>query len=182
MTGVSAPAVLDFWFNELDDARRFAKDPALDAAIGERFGATLQAAILGELEAWRATPEGRLAEIIVLDQFSRNVWRDTPRAFSQDPQALCLAQEFVRTGQDRALSPAQRAFAYMPYMHSESRLIHEQAVALFSQPGLEGSLSFERRHQAIIARFGRYPHRNAIMGRVSTPEEIAFLAEPGSSF
>jgi uncharacterized protein (DUF924 family) len=118
----------------------------------------------------------------VLDQFSRNVWRDTPRAFSQDPQALCLAQEFVRTGQDRALPPAQRAFAYMPYMHSESRPIHEQAVALFSQPGLEGSLAFERRHQAIIERFGRYPHRNAILGRVSTPEEIAFLAEPGSSF
>jgi uncharacterized protein (DUF924 family) len=182
MTGVSAPAVLDFWFNELDDARRFAKDPALDAAIGERFGATLQAAILGELEAWRATPEGRLAEIIVLDQFSRNVWRDTPRAFLQDPQALCLAQAFVRTGLDRSLSPAQRAFAYMPYMHSESRLIHEQAVALFSQPGLEGSLSFERRHQAIIARFGRYPHRNGILGRVSTPEEVAFLAEPGTSF
>jgi uncharacterized protein (DUF924 family) len=182
MTGVSAPAVLDFWFNELDDARRFAKDPALDAAIAERFGATLLAAIVGELEAWRATPEGRLAEIIVLDQFSRNVWRDTPRAFSQDPQALCLAQAFVRTGQDPALTPAQRAFAYMPYMHSESRLIHQQAVALYSQPGLEGSLAFERRHQAIIERFGRYPHRNAILGRVSTPEEVAFLAEPGSSF
>jgi uncharacterized protein (DUF924 family) len=182
MTVVSAPAVLDFWFNELDDARRFAKDPALDAAIGERFGATLQAAIRGELDAWRETPDGRLAEIIVLDQFSRNVWRDTPRAFLQDPQALCLAQAFVRTGLDRSLSPAQRAFAYMPYMHSESRLIHKQAVVLFSQPGLEGSLAFERRHLAIIERFGRYPHRNAILGRVSTPEEIAFLAEPGSSF
>jgi uncharacterized protein (DUF924 family) len=182
MTVVSAPAVLDFWFKELDDARRFAKDPALDAAIGKRFGATLQAAIRGELDAWRETPDGRLAEIIVLDQFSRNVWRDTPRAFLQDPQALCLAQAFVRTGLDRSLSPAQRAFAYMPYMHSESRLIHEQAVVLFSQPGLEGSLAFERRHQAIIERFGRYPHRNAVLGRVSTPEEIAFLAEPGSSF
>ena len=182
IASASAAAVLDFWFNELDDARRFAKDPALDAAIGKRFGATLQAAIRGELDAWRETPDGRLAEIIVLDQFSRNVWRDTPRAFLQDPQALCLAQAFVRTGLDRSLSPAQRAFAYMPYMHSESRLIHEQAVVLFSQPGLEGSLAFERRHQAIIERFGRYPHRNAILGRVSTPEEIAFLAEPGSSF
>ena len=182
MTVVSAPAVVDFWFKELDDAQRFAKDPALDAAIGERFGATLQAAIRGELDAWRETPDGRLAEIIVLDQFSRNVWRDTPRAFAQDPQALCLAQAFVRTGLDRALSPAQQAFGYMPYMHSESPLIHEHAVALFSQPGLEGSLAFERRHLAIIERFGRYPHRNAILGRVSTPEEIAFLAEPGSSF
>jgi uncharacterized protein (DUF924 family) len=182
MSAASATTVLDFWFTELNDARRFAKDPALDAAIGERFGATLQAAIRGELDRWRETPDGRLAEIIVLDQFSRNVWRDTPRAFSQDPQALTLAQAFVRTGLDRGLPPAQQAFAYMPYMHSESPLIHEQAVALFSQPGLEGSLGFERRHQAIIERFGRYPHRNAILRRVSTPEEVAFLAEPGSSF
>jgi uncharacterized protein (DUF924 family) len=182
MTAPSAKAVLDFWFSELDNARRFAKDPALDAAIGTRFGATLHAAIRGELSAWRDTPAGRLAEIVVLDQFSRNIWRDTPRAFAQDAQALTLAQELVRLGQDRALTIEQRAFAYMPYMHSESGLIHQQAVALFSQPGLEGSLDFERRHQAIIERFGRYPHRNALLGRTSSPEEIAFLAEPGSSF
>ncbi len=180
---IATPAeVLDFWFNELDNARRFAKDPALDAEIGARFGATLYAAMRGELDNWRDTPEGRLAEIVVLDQFSRNIGRDTPAAFSQDPQALSLAQELVRSGLDQTLAPAQRAFAYMPYMHSESALVHEQAVVLFSQPGLEGSLDFERRHRAIIERFGRYPHRNAILGRVSTPEEIAFLAEPGSSF
>ena len=178
----SAAEVLKFWFDELDNARRFAKDPALDAAIGQRFGATLGAAIAGELADWRDTASGRLAEIVVLDQFSRNVGRDTPAAFAQDPQALTLAQELVRSGLDQTLEPAQRAFAYMPYMHSESARIHEQAVALFSQPGLEGSLDFELRHQAIIARFGRYPHRNAIPGRPSTPEEAAFLAEPGSSF
>lgn len=123
-----------------------------------------------------------MAEIVALDQFSRNVYRDTARAFAQDALALALAQELVASGQDRSLPLAQRSFAYMPYMHSESALIHAQAVALFSQPGMEDALRFERRHQAIIARFGRYPHRNAILGRISTAEELAFLGEPGSSF
>jgi len=123
-----------------------------------------------------------LAEIVALDQFSRNVYRDTARAFAQDALALALAQELVASGQDRSLPLAQRSFAYMPYMHSESALIHAQAVALFSQPGMEDALRFELRHQAIIARFGRYPHRNAILGRISTAEELAFLDEPGSSF
>ena len=178
----SAAEVLGFWFDELDGARRFAKDPVLDARIADRYRATLNAAIRGELFLWRDTPAGRLAEIVVLDQFSRNIWRDTPAAFAQDPQALTLAQELVARGEARSLAPEQRAFAYMPYMHSESGPIHEQAVRLFSEPGLEYSLDYELRHQAIIARFGRYPHRNAILGRSSTPEEIAFLAEPGSSF
>jgi uncharacterized protein (DUF924 family) len=129
-----------------------------------------------------ATPEGRLAEIIVLDQFSRNVWRDTPRAFAQDALALALAQELVASGQDRSLPVAQRSFAYMPYMHSESALIHEQAVALFSQPGMADTLRFELQHKAIVDRFGRYPHRNAILGRSSTAKELAFLSGPGSSF
>ena len=123
-----------------------------------------------------------MAEIVALDQFSRNVYRDTARAFVQDALALALAQELVASGQDRSLPLAQRSFAYMPYMHSESALIHAQAVALFSQPGMEDALRFELRHQAIIARFDRYPHRNAILGRISTAEELAFLGEPGSSF
>jgi uncharacterized protein (DUF924 family) len=147
-----------------------------------RFGDTLEAAARCELFAWRATPEGRLAEILVLDQFSRNIFRDTPRAFAQDALALVLAQELVAGGHDQQLTPKQRAFAYMPYMHSESLAIHAQAVQLFALPGLENNLSFELRHQAIIERFGRYPHRNAILGRTSTPEELAFLNEPGSSF
>ena len=182
MNSVTAQAVLDFWFLELDNARRFARDPSLDAAIAARFGATLQAAIRCELLDWRGTPAGRLAEIVVLDQFSRNIWRDTPQAFAQDAQALTLAQEFVAGGLTTALPVEKQAFALMPYMHSESRLIHALAVPLFSQPGLEGSLAFELRHQAIIERFGRYPHRNAILGRASTAEEKAFLAQPGSSF
>jgi uncharacterized protein (DUF924 family) len=174
--------ILDFWFTELTSKHHFAKDPALDEAIRTRFGATLEAAARCELFAWRATPEGRLSEILVLDQFSRNVYRDTARAFAQDALALALAQEFVASGQDRSLPLAQRSFAYMPYMHSESALVHAQAVELFSQPGLEDTLRFELRHKEIIDRFGRYPHRNALQGREASPEELAFLTEPGSGF
>jgi uncharacterized protein (DUF924 family) len=179
---MQAHTVLHFWFEELLEKQHFAKDAALDEVIRTRFGDLLAAAARCELFAWRATPQGRLAEIIVLDQFSRNIYRDTPRAFAQDSLALALAQELVATGQDRSLSAAQRRFAYMPYMHSESPLIHAQAVALFTQPGLENGLSFELRHQAIITRFGRFPHRNALLGRTSSNEEMAFLNEPGSSF
>ena len=175
-------SVLHFWFSELTPQQHFAKDAALDESIRTRFGSTLEAAARCELFAWRATPEGRLAEVLVLDQFSRNVWRDMPRAFAQDALTLALAQELVASGQDRSLSTAQRVFAYMPYMHSESAVIHAQAMALFAQPGMENNLEFERRHKAIIDRFGRYPHRNTILGRQSTPEELAFLSEPGSSF
>jgi len=182
MTALPSAAILHFWFDELTAAQHFAKDAALDAAIAQRFGATLEAAARGDLSGWRADAPGRLAEVIVLDQFSRNVWRDTPRAFAQDGMALVLAQELVAGGHDRALAPAQRAFAYMPFMHSESAAVHAQAVALFSQPGLENNLAFELKHKAIIDRFGRYPHRNAILGRTSSSEELAFLREPGSSF
>jgi uncharacterized protein (DUF924 family) len=174
--------VLHFWFTELTPQQHFAKDAALDDTIRTRFGATLAAAAQCELFAWRTTPEGRLAEILVMDQFSRNVHRDTARAFAHDALALALAQELVANGQDRSLPLAQRSFAYMPYMHSESALVHAQAVVLFDQPGMEDTWRFEVRHQAIIERFGRYPHRNAILGRESTPEELAFLSEPGSSF
>lgn len=179
---MQAPDILQFWFDELSERQRFAKDAALDTAMRARFGAVLQAAARSELWAWRATPTGRLAEIVVLDQFSRNIYRDTPQAFAQDAQALTLAQELVASGQDLRLPLVQRSFAYMPYMHSESLPIHAEAARLFAQPGLEGTLAYERRHQAILARFGRYPHRNAILGRVSSAEELAFLAEPGSSF
>jgi uncharacterized protein (DUF924 family) len=175
-------SIIDFWFTELSNAQRFSKDEALDAQLRERFGATLSAAIAGELFEWRRSATGRLAEILVLDQFSRNICRDTSAAFAQDAQALTLAQEMVSRGLDQSLPPGQRAFAYMPYMHSESLLIHQHALALFSQPGLEGSLAFEHKHRAILEKFGRYPHRNIILGRTSTPEEEVFLNHPGSSF
>jgi uncharacterized protein (DUF924 family) len=174
--------ILHFWFEELTAKQHFVKDVALDETIRKRFGDTLEAAARCELFPWRATAAGRLAEIIVLDQFSRNVYRDTPRAFAQDALALVLAQELVASTQDRSLPITQRVFAYLPYMHSESALVHTQAVALFTQLGNQDNLNFELRHKAIIDRFGRYPHRNAILGRTSSAEELAFLAEPGSSF
>ena len=174
--------ILDFWFGELTPEHWYTASDDLDAECARRFGAVHAAAARCELADWRVTPEGRLAEIVVLDQFSRNIHRGTAAAFAQDTLALALAQEAVRAGADAALPPAQRAFLYLPYMHSESAVIHEAALRLFDQPGLETNLDFERQHKAIIDRFGRYPHRNAVLGRLSTPEEVAFLATPGSSF
>ncbi len=178
----TSQAILHFWFEELSEKQHFVKDPALDAAIRQRFGATLEAAARCELFGWRSTAQGRLAEIVVLDQFSRNLFRDTPRAFAQDPLALVLAQELVASGQDRALPPVQLAFAYMPYMHSESAVVQAESVRLFAQPGLEDNLNFALRHQEIVLRFGRFPHRNSQLGRTSSAEELAFLSQPGSSF
>ncbi|PKG53055.1 DUF924 family protein [Halomonas sp. MES3-P3E] len=175
-----AQAVLDFWFEELTPAQWFKKDLEMDRKIQARFGELHAQAARCECYPWRKTAEGRLAEIIVLDQFSRNIFRDDARAFATD--ALALAQEAVAAGADAELTPQQRAFLYMPYMHSESAAIHALAMKLFDQPGLENNLDFEVRHKAIIDRFGRYPHRNALLGRASTDEELAFLKQPGSSF
>ncbi|MFO1262087.1 MAG: DUF924 family protein [Rhodoferax sp.] len=179
---MQAHDILHFWFEELTPQQHFSKDPALDQAMRQRFGVTLEAAARCELFAWRTNAQGRLAEILVLDQFSRNIFRDTPRAFAQDALALVLAQELVACGADRSLPVAQRVFAYMPYMHSESAVIQEQAVQLFAQPGMESNLDYAQRHKAIIDRFGRYPHRNQVLDRASSAPEIAFLGEPGSSF
>ena len=157
-------------------------DSAFDAKIAGRFGKVHTAAIAGELAEWRGVPRGRLAEIIVLDQFSRNLFRGTPRAFVNDPMALVLAQEAVAGAHDRGLTDQERSFLYMPFMHSESRVIHAQAERLFASLGLDDSYESELRHKAVIDRFGRYPHRNAILGRESTQEELAFLEQPGSRF
>jgi uncharacterized protein (DUF924 family) len=175
-------SVLSFWFEEIEPARWWQKSPEFDRLVATRFGTLHEAAARCELSAWRTTPEGRLAEIVLLDQFSRNIHRDRPEAFACDPLALALAQHAVALQADAALVPAWRAFLDMPYMHSESPAIHAEALRLFDQPGLERALEFERRHKAVIDRFGRYPHRNAILGRASTAEEIAFLATPGASF
>lgn len=174
--------VLEFWFNELEPKQWFVKDRDLDAMIEARFSLLVEQARAGELFSWRVTPQGRLAEIILIDQFSRNIFRDKPESFSADPVALVLAQETIGAGADQRLDVQERAFLYMPFMHSESQAIHEQAVVLFDQPGLEYNLEFEYKHKAIVDRFGRYPHRNEILGRKSTEEEIAFLKAPGSSF
>jgi uncharacterized protein (DUF924 family) len=174
--------ILHFWFVETPPAQWWRVDPAFDAAIRERFGVLHAAAHAGELYEWRQDPRGRLAEVIVLDQFSRNMYRGTARAFASDATALVLAQEAVAGGHDAALPQQERVFLYMPYMHSESRVVHVQAERLFAALGMPSNHDFELRHKAIIDRFGRYPHRNEILGRQSTPEEVQFLSEPGSRF
>lgn len=175
-------AILTFWFQEIAPSQWWLADPAFDAQIRERFLTTLEQASRAEYFGWRTSPQGRLAEIIVLDQFSRNIHRNTPQAFSQDPMALALAQEAVAHGALDALQPIERAFLLLPYMHSESALIHVEAERLYKQWAPASNYDFELRHKAIIDRFGRYPHRNAMLGRTSSPEEIAFLAQPGSHF
>jgi len=177
-----ADDILYFWFTEAGPDAWWQKSKAFDDLVTRRFGALYEAAAKGELYRWRERAEGRLAEIIVLDQFPRNMFRGSARAFESDTMALALSQEAVRLGVGEGWNADRRAFLYMPYMHSESVGVHEAALALFAGPGLENNLDFEKRHKAIIDRFGRYPHRNAVLGRVSTPEETEFLKQPGSSF
>lgn len=189
-----AQDVLDFWFLPPDSrdygqsrGEWFRKDDAFDAHIRARFGTLIDAAIEGGLRAWEATPHGALARLIVLDQFTRNVYRGTPRAFAGDAQALALAVALTQAGQDQQLPPMLRAFAYLPFEHAEDLAMQARAVELFqllsqAQPGFDGMLDYAQRHQEVIARFGRFPHRNAMLGRPSTPEEVEFLRQPGSSF
>jgi uncharacterized protein (DUF924 family) len=176
------PEILKFWFEETEPARWWKKDEAFDRAIIERFSEIHRRATRCELFEWRKDTRGRLAEVIVLDQFSRNMFRGLPQAFAQDALALALAQEAVSAGADHVLNPVERSFLYMPFMHSESLKIHEVAVELFRENGGQGNLDYELKHKAIIERFGRYPHRNGILGRESTEEEIEFLKQPGSGF
>lgn len=174
--------LLDFWFVETEPKSWWTSDPAFDERIRGRFAGLHTCAARGELQAWRAAPRGRLAEIIVLDQFSRNLYRGSAQAFAQDLAALVLAQEAVTAGAHRELEPMERAFLLLPYMHSESREIHVEAERLYREFAPAANLDFERRHKAIVDRFGRYPHRNEVLGRTSTPEEIEFLGQPGSAF
>jgi uncharacterized protein (DUF924 family) len=174
--------VLTFWFDEIEPSQWWSVEPALDETIRQRFLGVMQRAAAGELYPWRTSAEGRLAEVIVLDQFSRNVYRDTPQAFAQDPVALVLAQEAVTSGALKQLAPVQRSFLLLPFMHSESKLIHVDAETLYREFAPPENYEFELRHKAIIDRFGRYPHRNEILGRASTPEEVEFLQKPGSRF
>jgi uncharacterized protein (DUF924 family) len=174
--------VLAFWFDELEPQQWWLKDESIDHLIKRRFLSLYAKAKCCELFTWRETAEGRLAEIIVLDQFPRNMFRDKPEAFASDPLALALAQEAALSKADQRLKSIQRSFLYMPFMHSESLLIHEVAVDLFRKSGNESSFEFELKHKQIIERFGRYPHRNKVLGRESTAAEIDFLKQPGSGF
>jgi uncharacterized protein (DUF924 family) len=189
----SIEEVLDFWFLAPGSAGHgalraawFRKDAQFDALIKSRFGASIEQALAGRLPHWDG-PSGALAQILLLDQFTRNVYRDTPHAFGGDALALALAQDLLAAGGDSALSPVQRAFVYLPFEHAEDMALQQQAVALFAAlrdeaPALSGMLDFALRHRDVIARFGRFPHRNRILGRTSTPQEQQFLLEPGSSF
>ncbi len=174
--------ILKFWFEEVDQSLWWSKDDNFDQIIIEKFSELHSRAVRCELYEWRRVAEGRLAEIIVLDQFSRNMFRDSALSFAYDPLALALSQEAISVGADKKLSPIQRTFLYLPFMHSESLEIHKIAVGLYQNNGIQRNLDFEIKHKAIIEKFGRYPHRNKILGRVSTEEEIEFLKQPGSRF
>ncbi|MDB5506110.1 MAG: rane protein [Devosia sp.] len=174
--------IIAFWFVEHGPDDWFAGKPEFDVKCAEAFGETLERAAKGEAWQWRGTPKGRLAEIIVLDQFSRQLLRGSPRAFAQDGMALTLAQEAAAAGHDLALAPERRTFLYMPYMHSESLVIHDEAMRLFTALGDENTLKFEMAHRDCIMRFGRYPRRNGPLGRETTPEEAAYLMSDAASF
>lgn len=182
-----AAAVLDFWFGDEPAARPqwFRKDAAFDAQIGARFGALIDSALAGT--RFGDSPAERLAALVVLDQFTRNVFRDTPRAFAGDAAALDLALGLCERGDDLVLPVWQRAFAYLPFEHAEDRTLQDRAVAAFEalareQPQVASMLDYAHRHREVIRRFGRFPHRNAILGRASTADELAFLEQPGSRF
>ncbi|HTS21313.1 MAG TPA: DUF924 family protein [Casimicrobiaceae bacterium] len=185
-------AILDFWFGPPGAAEYgterdywFRKDPAFDAALSARFGAAIETALAGGFAEW-TTPRGELARIVLLDQFTRNSFRDTPRAFAGDALALSFAREACGRADDGELIGVERWFMYMPFVHAESLAAQERGVELFrrlrDETGLGSQLAWAERHAEVIRRFGRFPHRNAILGRESTPEEIAFLATPGSRF
>lgn len=172
--------VLTFWFDMLEPRQWWKADSDLDARIAAKFCKLHQSVATGEAWHWRAEARGRLAEIIVLDQFSRNIFRDKAEAFAWDAMALALSQESIASGADRRLKPVERAFLYMPFMHSESRHVHRMAEVLFGELGLADQIKFEKAHKDLIDRFGRYPHRNAVLGRRSTPAEEAYLASTDS--
>jgi len=212
ISGVTALAplaaeILDFWFvprageapadgaqaiasahgrTRVERSVWFHKDDVLDREIRERFGAALAAGIAGAFGEWCATPQGSLARVVLLDQFTRNAFRGMPAAFAGDPAALATAEDAIERGFERELEAHERWFLYMPFQHSESLPLQERAVELFAalgtQTGLTGPLRWAERHRDIVRRFGRFPHRNEILGRTSTAEELAFLAQPGSRF
>lgn len=182
MNSSLALSVLNFWFNELTSEQWWKADPSLDHAIKEKFSALHKQAANAELWTWRNTAEGSLAEIILLDQVSRNIYRNHAQAYAYDNMALVLAQEAISRKMTYSLSSNQLTFLYMPFMHSESKKMHTIALKLFSEPGLESNLQYEILHKKIIDQFGRYPHRNEILGRTSTKEELLFLQQPNSKF
>ena len=193
-TASEVDAVLDFWFGapgsrEFGTVRKawFSKDAAFDATIRERFGALVERALRGELEAWGDEPRSALAQILLLDQFTRNAYRGSARSFAGDARALAAATRMVGSRQDEALAPFMRGFVYLPFEHAEGLAMQDEAIRLFTKlaneaPEHADMLDYAHRHRDVIERFGRFPHRNDILGRQSTAEEIAFVKQPGSGF
>ncbi|MBS1162281.1 MAG: rane protein [Burkholderiaceae bacterium] len=193
MISAAPVEVLDFWFGDGNgvDSRWFRRSDAFDREIAARFGAAVESALAGGPERWAETSDGALALILLLDQFTRNMYRGTARAFAGDAQALALSRRLVATGEHLQLPPLRRWFAYMPLEHAEDLALQAQCVQLFEalvadagphREALAGALDYARRHHDVIARFGRFPHRNAVLGRDSSAEEAAFLRQPGSGF
>jgi uncharacterized protein (DUF924 family) len=188
----TAQDVLDFWFAEASAAHWFAADTGFDAQIRERFDEATRAAADGQLDDWAVTPPGWLALLILLDQFPRNLYRHDPRAWAADASAQRMALSGLARSDDRQLPAVQRVFAYLPLEHAENIALQQRSVALFEalcaevpteqRKQFEEFLDYARRHREVIARFGRFPHRNATLGRVSTPEEMLYLAQPGAGF
>jgi len=178
----SAQAVLDFWFGELTPTQWFTKDAAVDAAIAERFTTLTARVATGAMPHWAGSAGGLLAAVIVLDQFPRNLYRDDPRAYATDDQALALAEAAIERGLDQGMSARARQFLYMPFMHSEDPADQARCVALFATLDDPNALWFAERHKEIIDRFGRFPHRNQTLGRETSEAEAAFLKEPNSGF
>ena len=179
---VTPQEILDFWFSKEVKRHWFEQSEYLDTKVRVMYERIFRDAVNCELSDWRDTIQGRLAEIIILDQFSRLIFRGRPHAYTQDRMALLLAQEAVRHQSFPFLEAKQRQFILMPFLHSENRNIHTVARGLFQRFGTPKSVRLEERHKAVIDRFGRYPHRNAILNRQSTPEELAFLKANPSGF
>lgn len=189
---VTAHDVLDFWFADTSTAHWFVADAAFDAQIRERFGGAADTAANGRLDGWADSPPGWLALLLLLDQFPRNLYRGDSRAWAQDASAQRIALSGIARGDDRRLPPLQRVFAYLPLEHAEDKALQRQSAAWFEALCAEAPppqherfgefLDYARRHRDVIARFGRFPHRNAVLGRTSTPEETIYLAQPGSGF
>jgi uncharacterized protein (DUF924 family) len=193
--------VLDFWFGmpgsatEIAGRQRklwFGKSSANDQAVTELFSTTLVAATAGQLDHWASTPRGRLALVIVLDQFPHHIHRDQPQAFATDPQALSLSLDALAAGEDQILTPIERVFLYLPLEHAESNAMQDLSVSLYEKLAhdapageramLDDFLDYARQHRDVVARFGRFPHRNVILGRATTADELEFLKQPGSRF
>lgn len=182
MENVTPREIVDFWFLEEVAKDHFNKNPELDKKIRDKYLSTYIKASKGELEDWMNKPEGYLALVIVLDQFPRNMFRESPKAFESDEYALFIAKNAIEKGLDKKLTAPQRTFLYMPFMHSENLMVQKESVKIFKDLGREINYKYAVKHLEVIEKYGRFPHRNEVLGRESTPEELEYLSKPGAGF